>query len=101
MEGIHLTDFKNTIFVEPFCGEYDLLNQLSPQLKNQTILAFDIKTPTAPPPDGVCFKQLDTLKNNVFSEPIQNKKYFVIANPPYLAKNKIKTDLKQLLNAGQ
>ena len=29
MEGIYLTDFKNTIFVEPFCGEYDLLNQLS------------------------------------------------------------------------
>ena len=65
------------------------------------ILAYDIKTPTIPPPDGVCFKQLDTLKNNVFSKPIQDKKYFVIANPPYLAKNKIKTDLKQLLNAGQ
>lgn len=64
-------------------------------------MAFDIKTPTAPPPDGVCFKQLDTLINNVFSEPTQDKKYFVIANPPYLAKNKIKTDLKQQLNTGQ
>lgn len=65
------------------------------------ILAYDIKTPKSKVPDDVVFKQLDTLKNNVFSEPIQGKKYFVIANPPYLAKNKIKTDLKQQLNAGQ
>ena len=69
----HLIPKQETI-VDPFAGEWDLLNLF----KNPKV-GFDIdpKTP-------------DTIQRDFLTEPINLKNSWVVTNPPYLARNKNK-----------
>ncbi len=70
-----------TIFVDPFAGEGDLLEWISSicRKKNMLLEAYDID----PKLENVVLR--DSLLN-----PINLKGKYVITNPPYLAKNKTK-----------
>ena len=87
---------NNTIILEPYCGDYDLLNQFKSIIQNRTILAYDIVNPTITTKDytDLTFTKQDTIINNV----ITDYNTFIITNPPYTSKNKLTTELKNKYN---
>jgi hypothetical protein len=72
LQGLTL-DRKDHKFIEPFCGNGDLLKHYS--IENAE--CYDIQ------PRNASIQQRDTLRN-----PPSFREKFLITNPPYLAKNK-------------
>jgi len=71
-----LIDFvdKNIDIIDPFCGEWDLLN-----LFNNNTYGYDIDP-----------KNDKTIKRDTLLNPLNYENKAVVTNPPYLAKNKNK-----------
>lgn len=81
---------NNANIIDPFAGNWDLLNYISDNKEVNDIIAFDLE------PQNKKTKKRDTLIN-----PPDYSGLYVITNPPYLAKNKTKNkDIFGLYNVG-
>jgi len=85
LQDIHITDFKDKSFIEPFTGNNDLVQWIK-QKFNTNIEKYDIS-----PQDS------DTIKRDTLLNPPDYNNKIVVTNPPYLAKNKAKSKHNKML----
>lgn len=77
LDGLELPLNEDSVVIEPFAGQGDLLEWLKKKDYHGRVQAYDIE----PKCENVV--QRDTLKN-----PVDYKDAWIITNPPYLARNK-------------
>ncbi len=85
LQDIHITDFKDKSFIEPFTGNNDLVQWIK-QKFNTNIEKYDIS-----PQDS------DTIKRDTLLDPPDYNDKIIVTNPPYLAKNKAKSKHNKML----
>lgn len=89
LHNIDAQVFQHDRVIEPFVGNYDLLNLVGVKAWK----CYDIV-----PKPFMNFECKDTLLHDVFSEHAHTNSIAVITNPPYLVKNKMKSKTyKQLM----
>ena len=91
-----LNEINESIIVEPFAGNCDLILQTSKLFKNKPLIkAYDIteiKVMNESKQFTVQYNSnTDTLLNNIFEN---EENCFVLTNPPYTAKNKLNNETK-------
>jgi len=84
-QDIYIDDFKNKSFIEPFTGNNDLINWIKEKFDTH-IEKYDIF-----PQDSETIQRNTLLNSPDYTDKV------VITNPPYLAKNKAKTECNKML----